>query len=361
MIRNSKTRRLYGFPRLVLTALLAALGGCSSLAYYHQAALGQMEIWHRSRPVPRVLAEIPQDSELARRLRLSQEIRDFASRELALPDNGSYRSYADLERPYAVWTLVAAPELSLEARQWCYPLVGCLAYRGYFQPGPARQEAQRLQQAGWDTHVGGVLAYSTLGWFRDPLLNTFWQLDDVALASLLIHELAHQVVFVPHDTTFNESFATAVELQGTERWLLARQGREQADLLRLRFQRRQEVAGEVRLTAERLRQLYDSDLSREDKLEGKERLLAELRERYLRLRGQWGRDAGFDGWFQQPLNNAHILLFNNYYEQVPAFLEQIRRLEGDLPAFYRWAQRLARRPKPERDAILAGLAREGAP
>lgn len=353
---------------------LSLLSGCSSMGYYYQAARGQLEIWQQRQPITAILDQEPADSDLARRLHLVQDILHYAHIELALPNNGSYRHYADLQRPYVVWNLFAAPELSLEPKQWCYPLLGCLNYRGYFNAEDALAEARELQQQGWDTYVGGVLAYSTLGWFKDPVLNTFWQLDDLGLASLIFHELAHSLVFVADDTTFNESFATAVELYGTGQWL-AQQAPEALDwhveqaqhsqqdrhvqhlqLLQARFEQRQQVFRIVSESAEHLRQLYASELPDRLKQDGKQRLFQELQARYQQLRQSWGEDLGFDGWFQTPFSNAKLITLTSYYDAVPMFLEKIRQLNGDLPAFYDWVRQLADRPKAERDAILATLA-----
>src|SRR5690554_522677 len=350
-------------PVLLLVLIcLSLLGGCSSVSYYYQAAKGQMDIWRQSRSIAEILDQEPEDSELAQRLRLVQDILHYAHTELALPNTGSYRRYADLKRPYVVWNLFAAPELSLEPEQWCYPLLGCLSYRGYFKLEDAQAEAHQLEQQGWDTYVGGVFAYSTLGWFEDPVLNTFWQLDDAGLAALIFHELAHVVAFVADDTTFNESFATAVEIYGTGRWLAHQAPRALGEdpqhlrLLQARFEQRQQVFNLVSESAEQLRQLYASDLPDSAKREGKQRLFQELQARYFQLRQSWGADLGFDAWFQTPISNAKLITLTSYYDAVPAFLEKIRQLDGDLPAFYRWVRQLAEQPKAERDEILAQLA-----
>ena len=332
------------------------------MSYYYQAARGQMDLWRQSRPIAEILDQETADSELARRLHLVQDILHYAHTELALPNNGNYRHYADLQRPYVVWNLFAAPELSLEPKQWCYPLLGCLSYRGYFNAEDALAKAHSLQQQGWDTYVGGVLAYSTLGWFKDPVLNTFWQLDDVGLAALIFHELAHLIAFVADDTTFNESFATAVELYGTGQWL-ARQaptipdsGPQHFQRLQARFEQRQQTFKIVSESAEQLRRLYASDLSDSLKQQGKQRLFQELQARYQQLRQSWGEDLGFDAWFQTPFNNAKLITLTSYYDAVPMFLEKIHQLDGNLPAFYDWVRQLAEQPKAERDAILAQLA-----
>ncbi len=196
------------------------LAGCGEIEFYWQGIAGQTEIIARARPIDEVIAATP-DPVLKARLARAQAIRAFASRELALPDNRSYTNYADLGRPYAVWNVFAAPELSLSPRQWCFPIAGCVSYRGYFAEGDARAEAARIAAAGDDVHVGGVPAYSTLGYFDDPVLSTFVRYREVELARLIFHELAHQVVYVKDDTSFNESFATAVEEEGIARWLAA--------------------------------------------------------------------------------------------------------------------------------------------
>ena len=206
---------------LALVAGAAAIGGCSSLGYYAQSIDGHFAMLRAARPIPEIVADPGTAEPLKQRLQRAQQIRAFASRELGLPENGSYRSYADLQRPFVVWNVFAAPELSLDLKQWCSPVVGCATYRGYFERDAAERAAVELRAEGYEVNVAGVPAYSTLGWFSDPLLNTFIGGTEGQLAGLVFHELAHQVVFVGGDTTFNESFATAVEREGVRRWLNA--------------------------------------------------------------------------------------------------------------------------------------------
>ena len=210
---------LYRIARLLTIAgAVLPLSGC----YLLQAAGGQMEISAKREPIAEVIADAATPPQLRARLEYVANARDFASRELGLPDNESYRSYADLDRPYVVWNVFAAPEFSVEPRRWCFPIAGCVVYRGYFSEEAAQHYASRLRRRGDDAAVGGVAAYSTLGHFKDPVLSTMLGWSDAQLAATLFHELAHQVVYVPGDSEFNESFATVVEEAGLERWLTER-------------------------------------------------------------------------------------------------------------------------------------------
>jgi predicted aminopeptidase len=222
--RSSGRRRRAG-PVVAGWALACALGGCGGeLGFYWQGVAGGVDLLARARPIEEVIANSP-DGALRARLERVRSIRSFASRELALPDNGSYTRYAELNRAYVVWNVFAAPELSLEPGRWCFPVAGCVAYRGYFAEASARAEAARLAANGQDVHVSGVPAFSTLGWFDDPVLSTFAHWREGEIARLLFHELAHQVAYAKDDTSFNESFATAVEDEGLARWLIAQAGR----------------------------------------------------------------------------------------------------------------------------------------
>ena len=214
--------RMMAWMTLPTVLLAVALAGCADLPYYWQAAGGQFELWQRSRPIAELVADQTTEADIKARLERVQAIRAFASRELGLPDNASYRTYADLGRPFVVWNLFAAPELSLTPKEWCFPVAGCVTYRGYFAEAGARALAGELEAQGLDTYVGGVPAYSTLGWFADPLPSTVIGYPDLDLARLIFHELAHQVVYVPGDTLFNESFATTVEREGVRRWAEAK-------------------------------------------------------------------------------------------------------------------------------------------
>ena len=280
-----------GFAVAGCAVLSCLLAGCGEIEFYWQGVAGQADLLARAKPIDEVIAATP-DPELKARLARAQAIRAFASRELALPDNRSYTSYADLGRPYAVWNVFAAPELSLTPRQWCFPVAGCVAYRGYFAESDARAEAARLAAAGDDVHLGGVPAYSTLGYFDDPVLSTFVRYREVELARLIFHELAHQVVYVKDDTSFNESFATAVEEAGIARWLAAEAAhRDPVEAAQLaadaaRGQRlRAAFRALVAATRDRLTALYASAASDAEKRAGKAAAFAAMRAEYERAEG----------------------------------------------------------------------------
>jgi predicted aminopeptidase len=342
--------------RLVLVAVAAfAVTGCSTLSYYGQAVGGHLDLLRRSQPVADKLASPSTPAELRERLERAVHVREFASRELALPDNASYRRYADLERPFVVWNVFAAPELELRPRDSCFPVVGCVSYRGYYAREAAEAEAASLRAQGFDVFVGGVPAYSTLGWLPDPLLNTFINYPTAELARLLFHELAHQVVYVQDDTTFNESFAVAVEEEGVERWL-AQHG-SAAD--RERYERFRDMKRDFRALIaryrERLEALYAQDLPVAEKRAGKARLYAEMQADYQAQKQAWGGFAGYDRFFAEP-NNALLVSIATYNELVPAFRALLVQEGGDMPRFYAAVKALSRLDKPERTAQLAALA-----
>lgn len=343
----------------VAAVLLAVAGvsGCSSLGYYAQAVNGHLDLLQRTRPVTEWLDDPATPAALRERLALSQRMRDFAIAELKLPDNRSYRGYADLQRNAVVWNVIAAPELSLTLKTWCFPLMGCVGYRGYFDRAPADALAGALKAEGWEVDVYGVPAYSTLGWTNwlggDPLLNTFIQWPEGELARLIFHELAHQVAYAADDTTFNESFATAVERIGGRRWLerhatpAARQEYERLD------QRRSEFRALTARFRDRLQALYTSNASDDDKRRAKAALMAELRAEYERTKAErWGGFAGYDRWFAEA-NNAAFGVQAAYNELVPQFERLFERSGGDFERFYAEVRRLAALPKAERRATLA--------
>ena len=345
---------------LVLLAT-AALQGCSTLEYYTQAIGGHLELMRLARPVDAHLADPDTPERLRARLRLAVEIRVFASRELGLPDNGSYRRYADLGRPYVLWNVFAAPALSVKPVESCFPVAGCVDYRGWYSEAAAQRAAQALQAQGYDTFVGGVPAYSTLGWFDDPLLNTFIGLPDYELARLIFHELAHQLVYVRNDSTFNESFAVAVEEEGLRRWIARRQaGAAAAPDEWSRYEsarsRRGQFIALLLAGRARLAQWYAREISPEDKIIGKASLLAEMEADYYRLKASWNGFAGYDRFFAQGVNNALLASIATYNEKVPAFRDLLAREKGDLAAFFRVVRDLALMPRDARDAALRELA-----
>lgn len=342
----------YCLHPLALLLLLAVVTGCASPGYYLHAVSGQIELLNKRRPVEEVLNDPATTLQIRQQLELVQRLRDFASQELRLPDNHSYRTYADLERPFVVWNDFATPELSLEPKQWCFVFAGCVPYRGYFARDKAEQFATSLKQDGYDVYVGGVPAYSTLGWFNDPVLNTFIHRSEADLAGLLFHELAHQVIYVSGDTAFNESFATVVELEGVKRWFERHGTPQQAEAYRQKLQRREQFTALVLEHRARLAEIYASNLSDTEKRIAKAQAFEELRSEYAALRKNWGSYADYDKWFAQDLNNAHLAVIGIYHQHVTAFQILLMQRDGDLTAFYRAVKEMASLPKNERDMTL---------
>jgi predicted aminopeptidase len=352
--------------RLVWALLLLffpCLFGCQSLRFYGQAIHGQCQIIHRQTSIARLLTRTNLAPELAAKLQLVLALRTFAENELELPANGHYLTYADLERPFAVWNVYAAPEFSLEARSWWYPVVGRLKYRGYFNERSAREYAARLAAEGYDVHVGGVQAYSTLGWFRDPVLNTFIFDSETELADLLFHELAHQKVFVAGDTDFNEALATSVAEEGVRRWLLGHNRTELLDAYKADARRDEQFIGLLSQTRIRLQLLYTNaptDLSSPEAAAslraGKIKAFDQLKAEYQTLKASWGGTGDYDNWFLQPLNNARLNTVETYYRWVPAFRRMLKeRCDGRLDRFFTEAGRLAQLSKEKRHEYLNEL------
>ena len=335
----------------LLAALL--LAGCSTLDYYAQLARGQFEVLRARQPVERLLADPATAAALRQRLALALQARSFASAQLALPDNQSYRLYADLGRPYVLWNLFATAEFSVEPELHCFPVAGCVAYRGYYSQGRARGAAALLRQQGLDTYIGGVEAYSTLGWFDDPLLNTMLTWSDERLVAVIFHELAHQQLYVADDTAFNESFATFVEREGLRQW---RASRGLAEANAAPDQQRAQFTELVLASRERLRRLYAGDLSVAAKRAAKQAEFERLRRDYRALRERQWRGVGrYDAWIEAPLNNAKLLPFGLYDRWVPAFAALFAETKGDWPAFYRRVERLGQLSPLQRTEALQAL------
>lgn len=325
-------------------ATILALTGCESLSYYMQAVGGQLELNTRSRPVGELLADTHTPADLRARLLVAQSVREFASRELGLPDNKSYRSYAELDRPYVVWNVVIAPEYALEAIESCFPVAGCVMYRGFFSREEAERYAAGALARGEDAFVYGVPAYSTLGAFDDPLLSTFIRWGDTELARLLFHELAHQILYVPGDSTFNESFAVLVEREGVRRWLAA-EGRsaELSKYLDARTRER-EFAQRLEQTRARLKALFASGMPKDEMRKAKKAEYEQLAADPI-----YKRHAG--GYVGGP-NNALLASFATYSQLVPAFERHLAAAGGDLRLFYTRMKGLSRLNKAERTRAL---------
>ena len=349
-----------GLGAAVLIAVAALCTGCGSLAYYRQAVVGHLDLMTRARPVAEWLADPATDPALAERLRLTQRLRDFAVDELKLPDNRSYRAYADLRRGAAVWNVVAAPELSLTLKTWCFAIVGCVGYRGYYERTDADALAASLKAEGFDVAVYGVPAYSTLGWTDwfggDPLLSTFIEWPQGELARLIFHELAHQVAYAAGDTAFNESFATAVEQLGVRRWLAEHAAPAARDEY-LSFNRRRRELRVLTLQARAALETVYTDASLDDaaKRAGKARVLDTLRADYERLKTErWGGFSGYDRWMSQ-MNNALLGVQAAYEDWVPEFERLFDHQGGDFKRFYAAVRHLSELPQAERDAALKAL------
>lgn len=337
-----------GLLSILCLVIILVITGCESLHYYTQALSGQLSILGKRQPIHHLISDPNTSPDLKERLETVLELRNFARDALCLPVKDNYLSFADLNRPYALWNVYAAPEFSLAPKTWCHPIVGCMAYRGYFTKQNADDDARRLEREGLDTFVGGIAAYSTLGWFDDPVLNTFIYRSNIKLAALIFHELAHQLLYVKDDTTFSESLATAIEQEGLRRWLGAEGNPKAFDAYMCDYRRHQEFIGLVMTYKYRLESVYAEELSVSDKRKAKASIFAELRKDYKHLREQWNGYAGYDTWFGQRLNNAKIITVSTYHDLVPAFTGLLQSSGNDLELFYAKCRDLAKKPHPER-------------
>lgn len=342
------------FPRLIAVfAVSLLLSGCGSLRYYAQAARGQGALIVQRQALDKVIADPTTSPQLAARLRLAQQARMFASRHLGLPDNRSYTSYVSLNRPYVVWNVFATPRYSVEALPQCFPIAGCVAYRGWFSEAAANGDAERLRAAGDDVWIGGVPAYSTLGWFADSILSSMLHWDDDELDGTIFHELSHQLIYVKDDTAFNESFASFVQEEGLRQWrqsrgLPAQDGHAQA--MDEAFTHR------VLDLRTRLKAVYARGGGEATMEVQKQREIAAFRVRYAQWRERdWPNDHRYDAWVAAPINNARLLPFGLYQQWLPAFTASFEQAERSWPAFYARVRQLAREPRVARDATLQRL------
>ncbi|MBT8101544.1 MAG: aminopeptidase [Gammaproteobacteria bacterium] len=327
---------------------------CGSGCYYMQAAAGQWQVMRKSEPIDEVLNEAGTTDELAKQLRVVQAARRFSIEELGLPDNKSYRNYADIERDYVVWNVFAAPEFSLEPKRWCFPVAGCVSYRGYFSREAAVRKSEQLARRGYDVSVGGASAYSTLGKLNDPVLSSMLSWDDTQLVGVLFHELAHQVLYVKGDSAFNESFATAVEEFGLERWLAADGRSSDMDAYRQRRQLRRRLMLLVAGARSDLRQTYAAEMADDEKRRLKSARLDRLSGDAGAMLAEAGRNPS--GWLAGELNNAKLVSMTLYEGHLPSFRALLVQCEQDIRCFYAKALELSRLDKAERDRSLAALA-----
>jgi len=344
--------------------------GCENLRYYNQAINGQYQILTSKRSIDKLIKDSETPAGLKQKLQRVVDIRRYAQKELKLPVDGQYLQYADLHRRFVVWNVYAAEEFSLEPKSWTFPIVGKATYRGYFSEKAARDYAEKLKKQGYDVHIGGIEAYSTVGWFHDPVLNTFINNSEVDLAETLFHELAHQTAFAKGDTDFNEALATAIAEEGLRRWILTTASPQAAAEYRAGLERKDQFIRLVMNTRRQLENLYQQSTATHtqlaslsagpvragDKRQRKQLIIEGLKEEYQKLKTEnWGGNAEYDHWFSKPINNAKLNTVATYYELVPAFNKLLDKCKGDLPLFYRELHKIARLPKADRQATLEKL------
>ncbi len=337
--------------------LLIALGltACGKMGYYLHSINGHLTIMGGRQSIEQLLSRPDTAPELKQKLQRAQAIRRYASEELGLPDNKSYKYYVDLKRPYVVWNVFATPEFSVVPVKWCFLITGCVSYRGYFDRAHAGKFAAKLRSKGHDIYVGGVTAYSTLGWFADPVLNTFLNRPEIELAALMFHELAHQLVYVKNDSAFNESFATVIELEGARRWVQTYGSPQDYQRLLQHRQRQREFVRLILKYRDQLRRLYTRKLPVPAKRSAKQKIFSALKQEYKKLKQNWGGYRGYDRWMAQDLNNAHLASIGTYHNYVPAFQVMLKNANGDLRVFYRRVRALAKLPLAERQQRLGAL------
>ncbi len=358
----------FGFS---LGVIVVAVSGCQTLSFYGQAIKGQYQIVAHQEKIEKLIQNTNTPAALRGKLELVEDLRWFAANQLKLPVDGQYQKYVDVHRPYVVWNVEAAPEFSLEPKTWRYPFVGRLDYRGYFAEAGATNYAQILKDKGLDVFVGGVAAYSTLGWFKDPVLNTFIFDPESDLAETLFHELGHQRVFAKGDTHFNEAFATIVGQEGAQRWLRAKGDTNACARYQAELRRTDQFVHLVAKTRDQLKTLY-----RDEQTEGgaikaskeplaeppevlrnkKRQILEQLQQDYAQLKAtEWDGDKSYDRWFAHGVNNAKLNSVAQYFDLLPAFRHLLELNHGDLEKFYQAAGQLAKLPKEERNQNVKSL------
>jgi len=336
----------------VLILMLLTLPGCSSFGFYTQAISGQYKILKNRQPIDKLIADPVTPMDLKKKLTLAMDIRKFAIETLKLPGQDHYLTYVDVKQPYVVWVVFAAPKYSIEPKTWCYPIVGCAVYRGYFSKQDADEYAEQLNDHGYDVYVSGVKAYSTLGWFDDPILSTFIDRGKTRLAALIFHELAHHLFYVKDDSTFNESFAQTVEQEGMRQWFI----KENDPAAHRKYldakNRHKQFIQLVTKFRHKLERMYEKEMPVSEKKQHKEQLFNQLRKEYQFLKKKWNGFSGYDEWFNNDLNNAKMITIAAYNDLVPAFLNILQSEGRDLERFYNRCKELAEKPKEERMILL---------
>ncbi|MGZ4963690.1 MAG: aminopeptidase [Limisphaerales bacterium] len=334
-----------------VVVIVVAFCGCQSVSFYRQAIGGELHILTHQTPIKELLADTNTPPALRHKFEVVLQVRQFAQTNLHLPADESYLKYVDLHREFAVWNVNAAPPLSLEPKRWWYPFVGSASYRGYFAKDAATKYANQLKKKGFEVYLGAVETYSTLGWFHDPVLNTFIVEPDADLAEILFHELAHQRLFISGDTDFNEAFATAVGEEGVRRWL------RQDPAVYQKFQVEREQEGDfvnlILASRDELEAVYnDPSLTDTVKLQRKAQIIAEMRNKHEQLKAKWGGKSYYNRWFSTEINNAKLNTISAYYTLVPAFRALLQANGGDMERFYSAVEKLGKMPKKQRHDVL---------
>jgi len=342
--------------RLISILLMAVFfSGCAELQYYGHAISGQLEVMSKRRSISEVIEDPDTKPVVVKKLKSVERMHAFAISDLSLPDSDSFRSYSDVERDYVLWNVFATPELSLAAKQWCYPFFGCLNYRSYFEKAYAESIANELEQEGWDVHIAPSPAYSTRGFFADPIYNPMLRYDDLTLAGILFHELAHEQVYFKNDSELNESFAVAVQNEGVRRWL-GHEKRPQYYIDYKTDQQREEQFISLLLTyRDKLNTVYKSSQYDDEKRSQKKHLLARLRREYFSLKEQWAGYEGYDHWFNKPLNNARLAPIGTYHGYVDTFSTLLQQCDNVLEVFYKEAEKVSEMPEGERRVFFESL------
>ena len=348
------------WTQIIFGVILAVvLTGCESMVYYKQLISGQIAILNKKQPIHELLDNPDTPEKLKEKLRLVMDIRSFAKDKLFLPVKNQYLDFVELERPFAGWNMWATPEFSFSPKTWCYPIIGCAIYRGYFSKEDAFNYGHQLEAQGYDVYIGGVAAYSTLGWLDDPVFSTFIYRSDIRLAALIFHELSHHLLYVSDDTTFNESFAISVEQEGLRRWLTAINNLKASEIYKLNYRRRQQFIELVMKYRKELETLYAKNLPIPEKRQAKAAVFEKLKDDYRLLKQHWNGYSGYDFWMYQKMNNAKLISVSTYNDLVPAFLELLKTCNNDLKVFYKKCQDLSKKSKEERWTYLEKYCPKG--
>ena len=339
--------------RAVIIGLFTVLSSCSSIYYYGQSIAGQIEIFNASKPITTLIRNDQLSESEKSKLQMALTIREFASTELQLPDNNSYRKYADLGRNYVVWNVIATPEFSLTPLQSCFLIVGCLSYKGFFSKKDAIEFGDSLKQKGYDIHIAGVTAYSTLGWFDDPVLNSMIRRNNRSLARVIFHELAHQLIYFENDTEFNEAFAETVAIVGVEKWLKSINEPHTLTEFQAELERENQFASLVSNYKEKLNLLYQNQTDPEYLRKEKELLINQMKKDYQTIQTGWKDHDDYGDWFNSEINNAKLAIVLTYKDLIPDFVRVLDNQGSNLGDFYQYISSLEKCSLPERRVALA--------